>query len=798
MNPILLPATRMMNRRLIGQKVERLNARGLRGAKQLLLSTIRQECLILLLILVAGSFRNRGTQQRGVADPFVPQTVTSEGQPDHVLRAGSSRISGESARMSSGNQPQLHPQPGASRQEDSNTGVTGEPDGRAESNLKDEYDYTRFTHDFYEYEQGQRHIIVKDRLKEHVQFWRNIGTTNFILDIIENGYKIPLYSTPPRSINRNNKSALAEAEFVKEAIQDLLDRSLIAKCLEPPYVVNPLTVSVQSSGKKRLILDLRVVNKHIWKQSVKYEDLKIALSYLQRGFYMFKFDLTSAYHFINIYEGHTKFLGFSWLDNEGNVLYYKFLVLPFGLSSACYVFSKVTRPLVSKWRGEGKMVVTFLDDGFGCAQGFDETSRDSVAIKNDLLASGFVPNSTKCIWQPVQTLEFLGVILDSLQEIIYIPDRRLQKARDTIVSIFDALKVHRRVHVKKVASVVGQIISMSVVVGSIAQIMSRSLSVDIVKAPHWEAYIPLSTESIGQLEFWRENLNAINSKGLLESHKYSKIVYSDASNTGYAGYAVDTVGGVSHGMWSENESTKSSTWRELVAVLRVLNSLSHILKNQRVKWFSDNLGVTSIVHKGSMKKDLQEIAIEIFRSCLRQSICLNVEWIPRSGNDKADYLSRIVDQDDWGISFELLNLISSRFGKFDVDWFASEDNAKVSVFYSRFWNPSSAGIDAFTENWACTYSYGLFVPPISVILRVLRKMMTDRATGVLVLPCWKSAPFWPFICPSGGHFVSAVVDWLDLPTNKCFYTPCRNGKGVFGNLDLNFRMFALKLDFRYG
>ena len=61
-------------------------------------------------------------------------------------------------------------------------------------------------------------------------------------------------------------SALRETVFVQEAISDLLDRGLIQKCDYVPKVVNPLTVSVHSNGKKRLILDLREVNKYIWKQ----------------------------------------------------------------------------------------------------------------------------------------------------------------------------------------------------------------------------------------------------------------------------------------------------------------------------------------------------------------------------------------------------------------------------------------------------------------------------------------------------------------------------------------------------
>ena len=53
------------------------------------------------------------------------------------------------------------------------------------------------------------------------------------------------------------------------------------RCVEvldfPPAIANPLSVSIQSSGKKRLMLDLRHVNLYIFKQKFKCEDLQVAL-----------------------------------------------------------------------------------------------------------------------------------------------------------------------------------------------------------------------------------------------------------------------------------------------------------------------------------------------------------------------------------------------------------------------------------------------------------------------------------------------------------------------------------------
>jgi hypothetical protein len=176
------------------------------------------------------------------------------------------------------------------------------------------------------------------------------------LDTILNGYKIPFNSTPSSICLQNNRSAIIHGEFITEAIHDLLIRGLVEECENRPYVVNPLTVSPSNSRKKRLILDLR----HLWKNSIKFEDIRIAMEIITNNSFCFQFDVVSAYHHISIALPHTDFLGFSW--KCGHVKWFAFLVLPFGLSSACYICTKITRPLIKKWRGEGKQVLMYLDD----------------------------------------------------------------------------------------------------------------------------------------------------------------------------------------------------------------------------------------------------------------------------------------------------------------------------------------------------------------------------------------------------------------------------------------------------
>lgn len=107
----------------------------------------------------------------------------------------------------------------------------------------------------------------------------NIQAPEF--EVIREGYKLPFVRTPPCFSNRNNLSALNNNTFVSESrVAELLASGRIVEHSQTSLVaINPLSVSVQSSGKKRLILDLRYVNQFILKKKVKFEDHRKALEY---------------------------------------------------------------------------------------------------------------------------------------------------------------------------------------------------------------------------------------------------------------------------------------------------------------------------------------------------------------------------------------------------------------------------------------------------------------------------------------------------------------------------------------
>ena len=135
-------------------------------------------------------------------------------------------------------------------------------------------------------------------------------------------------------------------------------------------VLNPPSVS--RKGKKRLILDLRYVNNHLFKNKIKFDDWNSFPNYLEQK---------SGYHHVDIFEEHQTYLGFSWEINQ-QTHYFVFTVLPFGLSTAPFVFTKVVRPLIKYWRLHTIRIACFLDDGLGIEFGYSKSETSSKFVLN--------------------------------------------------------------------------------------------------------------------------------------------------------------------------------------------------------------------------------------------------------------------------------------------------------------------------------------------------------------------------------------------------------------------------------
>lgn len=116
--------------------------------------------------------------------------------------------------------------------------------------------------------------------------------------------------------------------------------------------------------------------------------------------------------------------------------------------------------------------------------------------------------------------------------------------------------------VKFIASIAGQIISMENAIGNAVSFKTRYLYQDILSRFIWNSYIKLSLQTLEELEFWKINLRSINGKEIKTSKELSELkIFSDASDSGFGAYVENSEISEVVGLWTGEESMKSSTWR---------------------------------------------------------------------------------------------------------------------------------------------------------------------------------------------------------------------------------------------
>ena len=250
---------------------------------------------------------------------------------------------------------------------------------------------------------------------------------------------------------------------------------------------------------------------------------------------------------------------------------------------------------------------------------------------------------------------------------------------------------------------------------------------------------------------------------------------------------------VAQGQWLPQEANQSSTWRELRAVRNVLESLAKMLLNQRVRWFTDNQNVVRILTVGSHKPALQQEAVAIFQLSVSSKIRIESEWIPREANQQADFLSRIVDKDDWSLHPDLFQILDAKWGLHTIDRFASYFNTQLPRFNSRFWNPGVEAVDAFTCDWKDENNW--WCPPIYLIPRVLRHAQKTHAKGTFIVLQWFSAPFWPILFASDSKVSQSVVATHIIKKEKVVICPGRSGGQLFSGKP-NTNLLAVRLSFQ--
>ncbi|KAM9319596.1 bromodomain and WD repeat-containing protein 1 [Gastrophryne carolinensis] len=163
-------------------------------------------------------------------------------------------------------------------------------------------------------------------------------------------------------------SLLPKDQKLKDAfpavLQELLMKEVIEKVpssqIQRGYYSQVFLVK-KSSGSYRMILNLKRLNRFIRYKRFKMESIFSVRQTLTRNVFMANLDLQDAYLHIPILEAHRKYLRFAVrLDHK--IFYYQYKTLPFGLSSAPRIFTKILAEPMAFLRQLGISIIPYLDD----------------------------------------------------------------------------------------------------------------------------------------------------------------------------------------------------------------------------------------------------------------------------------------------------------------------------------------------------------------------------------------------------------------------------------------------------
>ena len=119
--------------------------------------------------------------------------------------------------------------------------------------------------------------------------------------------------------------------------------------------------------------------------------------------WMTSLDIEKAYYHIPIATEFKKFFLFRFRDKG-----FRFEVMPFGLSTAPFLFTRVMAPIVNKLHSEGIRLVQYIDDFFIAAPA-SLINQDTKRVESLLSKAGFTVSEKSCR-TPSRALKFLGIM----------------------------------------------------------------------------------------------------------------------------------------------------------------------------------------------------------------------------------------------------------------------------------------------------------------------------------------------------------------------------------------------------
>ena len=379
---------------------------------------------------------------------------------------------------------------------------------------------------------------MRNRLRDRVDFWRNLGASEMVLDWVRNGFMAWFNNDVPCRSKANQDSCYepeAHSAFISASMEALIARGVVGvwdPAWGDPRVISPLKVVPKKGGKLRLILDLSWLNKNLNFPKFKYDNVGKIPELFESGDYMFAWDAKDGYWHVDLHPDMWQYMCFEW---EGRILY--FGQMPFGLAPACWVFTRMMRVAVDHMRLQGLKVLAYIDDGLAGAQPKSEASRLRQMTVDTLLGCGWLINWPKSDLNLSQRdKEFIGYLISTEGQGSLSPSTaRCSK----LISAVSAALEARTISPRRVAQAVGHIVSLRPCMDPMALMFTRHLNIWIQRAVDdrgWDWRIELGEEARRELRTWKGWFAKWKTRTLWPRGTPELLMAQDASDTAVGGW----------------------------------------------------------------------------------------------------------------------------------------------------------------------------------------------------------------------------------------------------------------------
>lgn len=127
----------------------------------------------------------------------------------------------------------------------------------------------------------------------------------------------------------------------------------------PDEYISSVFVRKKKSGKYRMILNLKGLNKHTQKHHFKMDTLWSAVRLMTSDCFISSLDLRDAHYSVPIAEEHRKCLRFYWQGSRC-----QYTCMPNGLSSAPRVSTKLLKRVYRTLRQKDHLYFGYVDDSY--------------------------------------------------------------------------------------------------------------------------------------------------------------------------------------------------------------------------------------------------------------------------------------------------------------------------------------------------------------------------------------------------------------------------------------------------